>query len=160
MSRSTSTAARPVAVRGQVASGLLAGLAGGLAEIVWIGIVAPIAGQGGAAIARGVTESVLPGLAGGALAVPLGIAIHMGLAVALGLAIACLLRAVLPARLRGSMLEFGAVVMVLIGVWGFNFFVVLPALNPHFLELVPYWTAFASKALFGVAAAMVLLRRT
>lgn len=159
MSRSTSTLTGSAGTARLFGTGLLAGLAGGTAEILWIGLVAPATGQDGAAISRGVTETVLPWLAEPALALAVGIAIHMGLAVLLGLAIAFALRAALPARLHGSLAEFGTVVLVLVGVWGFNFFVALPALNPHFLDLVPYWTAFVSKALFGVAAAMVILRR-
>ena len=41
-------------------------------------------------------------------------------------------------------------------VWLMNFFVVLPALNPAFTELLPYPLTFASKLLFAIAMAGML----
>ena len=140
-------------------TGLLAGLAGGAAEIAWIALIAPLSGMDAAEVGRGVTGALFPALRESALALPLGLGLHMGLAIVLGLAIATALRSSLPARLHRSMVEFGAVVAVLVAVWAMNFFIVLPMSDPAFLTLVPYWAAFVSKALFGLAAAMVLLRR-
>lgn len=140
-------------------TGLFAGLVGGAAEIAWISVIAPFSGMDAAAVGREVTGALFPALRESVLALPLGLGLHMGLAIVLGLAVAIALRSSLPARLHGSMVEFGAVVAVLVGVWAVNFFVVLPWLDPTFLTIVPYWAAFVSKALFGLAAAMVLLRR-
>ena len=53
-------------------------------------------------------------------------------------------------------LEPLAVVGLLIGIWATNFFLVLPAINPAFVALVPYTTSLISKVLFGAAAALVL----
>jgi hypothetical protein len=36
-----------------------------------------------------------------------------------------------------------------------NFLLVLPYLNPHFVDLLPYSVTLASKLLFGLAAATV-----
>lgn len=135
--------------------GVLAGLAGGAAEIAWIGAFAPISGGDAGAVARGVTESLLPWLAASSLAAPLGVAIHMGLAILVGIAVAGALRSLWPRRLRGSSLEFAAIVAALAGVWAMNFFILLPVINPDFVTLVPYWASLVSKVLFGAAAASV-----
>lgn len=135
--------------------GVLAGIAGGAAEIAWIGTFAPISGGDAGAIARGVTESLLPQLAAPGLAALLGVAIHMGLAILLGIAVAGVLRSLWPRRLRGSPLEFAAIITALAGVWAMNFFILLPVINPDFVTLVPYWASLVSKVLFGGAAASV-----
>lgn len=134
--------------------GMLAGLAGGAIEIGWIALYQNLTGHDAAVVARGVTQSLLPGVASAPAAVPLGLAIHMGLAIALGLVIAVALPRLAP-RLVGTALEPVAVVAALIGVWAMNFFVVLPAINPAFVTLVPYGASLTSKVLFGFAAAFV-----
>jgi len=140
-------------------TGALAGFAGGSAEGAWIILYERFSGGEAAAVARGVTDSLFPGFAAAPLAIPLGVAIHMGLAILLGVAISVLLRSLLP-RVSGRMVEPIAVVGLLVAVWATNFFVVLPAINPAFVGLVPYGASLISKVLFGVAAAIVLqLRR-
>jgi len=136
-------------------AGVAAGLAGGAIEVAWIALYQQIAGADGAAVARGVTQSVMPGMISASAEVPLGLAIHMGLAMALGVLIALALPRALP-RLVGTAMEPLAVVATLIGVWAVNFFVVLPAINPAFVTLVPLSASLASKVLFGFAAAFVL----
>ena len=89
------------------------------------------------------------------LVVPFGIAIHMSLAILLGVAITVLLRLLLP-RLSGTAFEPVAVTGMLVAVWATNFFVILPALNPAFVSLVPYGVSLISKVLFGVMASFVL----
>ena len=42
-------------------------------------------------------------------------------------------------------------------VWLVNFTVVLPALNPAFVTLLPLWATLISKLLFGAAMTVVLL---
>jgi len=152
------TALQPARGRRTLSAGLAAGLVGGAAEILWIGLVAPVSAPDPAAVARGVTEAVLPGLGAGAGAVAAGLFIHMALAVVLGLALAVALRRALPAERHGTTAEAAMVVGALAIVWAVNFFVVLPALSPAFLGLVPLWSALVSKLLFGVTAALVFLR--
>jgi len=135
--------------------GTLAGLAGGTIEVAWIALYQHLTGHEAAVVARGVTQSVLPGLASAPSAVLLGLAIHMALAVTLGVAIAIAVPRVLP-RIAGTPLEPVAVVAALIGVWAVNFFVVLPVINPAFVTLVPYGASLISKVLFGFAAASVI----
>lgn len=134
--------------------GALAGLAGGAVEVAWIALYQNLAGQEGAAVARGVTQSVIPALVDDPVAVPLGIGIHMGLAIVLGISIAIVVNRALP-RIVGTAMEPVVVIAALAGVWAGNFFVVLPAINPEFVSLVPYGASFVSKVLFGFAAAFV-----
>ena len=136
-------------------TGLLAGLAGGAAEVVWIILYMRLAGGEAAVVARGVTATLDPSLAAASWAVTVGIVIHMGLAVGLGIAIVYLLRAYAP-RLTGTLFEPTAVVAILVGVWATNFFVVLPIINPEFVGLVPLGASLVSKVLFGASAALVM----
>jgi hypothetical protein len=141
--------------RGTWSKGVLAGLAGGCAEVVWIYLYSRVAEGQAAAVARGVTHSFLPDLAAPSLSVALGIAIHMGLAVMLGLAVAILVRSLFP-ELRATAMEPLAVTGLLVAVWAINFLVVLPVINPEFAGLVPYWVSLFSKVLFGIAAVVTL----
>ena len=70
-------------------------------EIGWIALYQHLAGHESAAVARGVTQSLLPGLASAPAAVPLGLVIHMALAVALGIVIAVAIPRMAP-RLAGT----------------------------------------------------------
>lgn len=136
-------------------TGVLAGLAGGGAEIAWIVLYGRVFGADTAAIAQGVTHSFFADLPAAALAIALGIAIHMSLAIVLGMAIAVLLGRLWP-RVCGTAFEPLVVVGLLVAIWTINFFLVLPAVNPAFVDLVPYGASLTSKVLFGVAAAFVL----
>lgn len=138
-------------------TGVAAGLAGGVAEIAWILLYAQVSASDAVAVATGVTASLFPALGASGAAVPLGIIVHMVLAVALGMAIAAGLRIVAP-RLAGTLLEPVTVVGCLVAVWAVNFLVVLPVINPGFIELVPLGAGLTSKVLFGAAAALVFYR--
>jgi len=132
---------------------LVAGLAGGIAEILWVlayGAFAPISAT---EVAREVTASVLPGAAASAAAPGLGIGIHLALSIALAGAFATLF----PGR-RGAAGTVAIAVAALAGVWTLNFLLVLPVLNPRFVTLTPYAATLASKALFGLAMGAVLAR--
>ncbi|MFQ5775668.1 MAG: hypothetical protein ACE5GS_14195 [Kiloniellaceae bacterium] len=136
--------------------GAFAGLAGGLAEILWIWFYAALTGADAAPVVRGVSVAVGAGTA--AAPVALGIGIHMVLAVALGIALASALRP-LFARLPGNLGRYGVVLAALALVWAINFFVVLPQISPSFVHLVPYQISLLSKLLFGFTAATVLRSR-
>lgn len=134
---------------------LLAGLAGGAAEILWVALYSVFAQASGGEIARQVTASLWPSLASGAFAVPAGIAIHLALSLALGAFFAAAIW--LPfARQRGGAVTQACAVIALAGVWAVNFFIILPALNPAFVMLVPYGVTLFSKLLFGIAMAWAL----
>ena len=135
-----------------VAIGTLAGLAGGLAEIVWIWTYATLTNSDASLVARSVTDTmqfrqnISPVLS--------GVGIHMTLAAFLGVAVAIAMRSTADDS-RGIRL-YGAATAVLVVVWAVNFFVVLPVINPQFVDVVPHMVSFVSKVLFGVAAAGTL----
>ena len=133
----------------------LGGLAGGLAEVLWVALYASMTSVSGAEVARQVAATVFPSAAELAAAPVLGVAVHLVLSLALGAVFA--LAVWFPSARR---LEFPAAVAmtiaVLVGIWAINFFVVLPILNPAFVTLMPYSASLISKALFGVAMAWVL----
>jgi hypothetical protein len=135
--------------------GVLAGAAGGLAEIVWVSLYAGLTGGDAAILARGVTtaagiSAVLP-----VAPVAAGIAVHMVLAVLLGIGLAVLLQ-VLGARRVATL--YTVSLLALAAVWATNFFIVLPILSPAFVLAVPYAVSLTSKLLFGFAAAETLRR--
>jgi hypothetical protein len=141
---------------GVLERGILAGAAGGLAEIIWVSLYAALTGGNAASLARGVTTAAGVNALLPAAPVTTGIAVHMMLAVLLGLALAWLWQAA-PSGfgLRG---RYIGVLAVLAAVWAINFFVIMPALSPAFVHLLPYAVSLASKLLFGFAAAETLRR--
>jgi len=135
--------------------GVAAGLAGGVAEVLWVAAYGAVTGTSVVAIARGVTAALVPGLASLPCAPVVGIALHMALAVGLGIAVATAFRAPLL-RVVGPWSMSLLVVLVLGAVWSFNFLVLLPHVDPGFVTLLPMAVTLASKLLFGVSAAAVL----
>jgi hypothetical protein len=141
--------------RSVIGAGLMAGFAGGAAEVIWIAVYRQLEGIGSADVARGITETVFPSLeTASSYSVALGLVIHMVLAVALGIAAAFAVARAFP-RLAGTLTEFAMIVGLLVAVWGMNFFVILPIVNPAFVTLVPYGVSLVSKTLFGITAALV-----
>jgi hypothetical protein len=136
--------------------GVLAGAAGGLAEILWVSLYATITGGNAATLSRGVTTAVGVTALLPAASAAMGVAVHMVLAVLLGVAVACLWQAV--ARRQGVSSGYAVVIAALAAVWVMNFFVLLPAISPAFVHMVPYGVSLTSKLLFGLAAAETLRR--
>lgn len=132
---------------------LVAGAAGGTMEVLWIGLVAMVFGIQASQVARGVAATLVPVSATSAIAPWFGLAIHF----VLSLALAFVFARVVADRLRGSALIIAAVT-TLAAVWVFNFFVLLPAINPAFALMLPYPVTLVSKLLFGLAMALVLDR--
>jgi hypothetical protein len=136
--------------------GILAGAAGGLAEIIWVSFYAAVTGGNAAVLARGVTTAagvtaLLP-----ASPVTMGIAVHMMLAIMLGVALAGLWQTLAPTQRTDSL--YAVALAALAAVWAINFLVVLPVVSPDFVHLVPYSVSLMSKLLFGLAAAETLRR--
>jgi hypothetical protein len=134
-------------------TGIVAGAAGGLAEIAWVGLYATTTGGNAAAIAQGVTtaagvDALFPHAATAA-----GIGLHMALSLALGVALA------IAARHLGRSARTVSLA-ALFGVWCVNFFVILPLVSPAFTHLLPYAVSLTSKLLFGIAAGQVLAMQT
>lgn len=133
------------------------GLAGGAAEVLWVLLYASASDVSAAVVARQVTASLWPAAATWSTAPAMGVAIHMVLALALAALCAPLLISV-AARHTAPVAVAVVAVATLALVWTINFFVVLPALNPAFVTLMPYGATLASKTLFGLAMAAVLQR--
>jgi hypothetical protein len=138
--------------------GVIAGAAGGLAEIAWVALYAVATGGNAAILARGVTTAAGVSALFPVSALGLGVAVHMTLAVMLGVALAFAWRA-FSAKRGGSSNPYPLMLAALAGVWAINFFVVLPLVSPAFIHLVPYAVSLTSKLLFGLAAAAVLRRQ-
>lgn len=152
-----------------VLMGALAGLAGGIAEILWVGMYGVVSGNDTTELAREIT-AVVGGL------IPLsplqdapvmsGIAIHMLAAIMLGIVLTFAWRNLTGRKLLRDD-QYWVLPAMLAVIWVFNFFVLLPLLSPHFsglhrsfTEIVPYPVSLFSKLLFGLAAAVVLTYRS
>ena len=141
-----------------VRHGIVAGAAGGFAEIAWVTLYAGVTGADPATLARGVTTAAGVSAHLPANPVALGVTVHMALAVTLGVALSFGWRALSSHRLDIAAL-FPFTLVALIGVWAVNFFVVLPGISPAFIHLVPYPVSLMSKILFGLAAAEAFRRQ-
>ena len=133
-------------------AGLLGGLAGGLAEVIWIGLYSKAIGTDGFDVARHVADTVFPGILRMSAAPSIGFAIHFGLSAALGIIATPILSRFAG---RSSAALFPLCLGALALVWCLNFGLVLPAINPTFPSLLPLSVTFASKLLFGLALAGV-----
>ena len=133
---------------------LLAGLAGGMAEIIWVQFYTLLSGHSSAEVARQVTASLLPGLTEASAAPLIGVAIHLVLSVLLALAYALLVWRPYTRRL-GAGASVAVAVGVLACIWAVNFLLLLPVVNAHFVDLLPYSVSLGSKLLFGAAMAGV-----
>lgn len=134
---------------------LLAGLCGGLAEVVWVQVYAALTAHSSVEVARQVTASLLPSMADAAFAPVLGIAIHFALSLLVALAYAALIWTPFMRR-RGPAASVAVAAGVLASIWMVNFLVVLPIVNAAFVTLLPYSVSLGSKLLFGLAMAGVL----
>ena len=134
---------------------LFAGLAGGLAEILWIALYTSLTSGSGVEVARQVTVTLFPSAAALPAAPLIGIAIHLALSAALAVVFVRVVWIPFANRMAGSASVIIAVT-ALIAIWGINFFVILPAVNPSFATLMPYGITLISKVLFGAAMAWSL----
>jgi len=135
--------------------GILAGMAGGLAEVAWVMLYAAASGDDASIVARGVTtaagiSALLP-----AAPVAIGVAVHMTLAIGLGV-VAVFAFEALQRRWPAIDNPYSFMLAALAGVWAINFFVVLPVVSPGFVGIVPYAVSLISKLLFGAAAATTM----
>jgi hypothetical protein len=137
--------------------GVLAGAAGGLAEMIWVSIYSAATGGDAALLARGVTTAVGMSALLPSAPVMTGISVHMALAVLLGVALTGLSQSVVGLRSSAAS-PYTLSLVALAAVWAMNFLVVLPAVSPTFVNLVPYSVSLISKLLFGLAAAEILRR--
>jgi hypothetical protein len=138
--------------------GVIAGAAGGLAEIAWVTLYAGATGGDPAILARGVTTAAGVSALLPAAPASLGVAVHLALAVLLGVALSFGWRAFSANRSRSTS-PYPFMLAALTCVWAINFFVVLPVIDPAFILLVSYPVSLISKLLFGLAAAEVVRRQ-
>ena len=143
---------------GTIRRGVVAGIAGGFAEIAWVTLYAGATGGDPATLARAVTTAAGVSALFPAAPVAMGVTVHMSLAVTLGIALSFCWRA-LSSRRSEIASPFPFMLAALVGVWAINFFVVLPIISPAFIYLAPYPVSLMSKVLFGLAAAEVLRRQ-
>ena len=138
--------------------GVVAGVAGGLAEIAWVTLYAGATSADPATVASGVTTAAGLSALFPAAPVAVGVTVHMALAVTLGIALSFGWRA-LSSHCLDAVGPFPFVLAALVGIWAVNFFAVLPIINPAFIHLTPYPLSLMSKVLFGLAAAEALRRQ-
>lgn len=133
----------------------LAGLAGGIAEVLWVGAYCALTPLGASEVLRQIAASVVPAAAHSAGAPALGMVIHLALSIALAVAYASTMGI---ARVRRSSLvgAIASAMVALTAVWMLNFLVLLPQLNPAFVDLMPYPVTLLSKLLFGAAMGFAL----
>ena len=137
---------------------VLAGLAGGMAEVAWVAGYSAVSPLAGSTVLREITNSLFPAWAASPMAPALGMLIHFTLAVAVALAFGLAVsRSYAATRSRTALMTVS--LLALAGIWTFNFFVLLPVLNPVFVALMPYPVTLASKLLFGVAMGATLMLR-
>jgi hypothetical protein len=138
--------------------GILLGIAGGIAEIIWVASYGLLTGGSSAAVARGVSatvSTVLPAVSLEVAPVAYGIVIHMLLAAGLGIVLVFAWRALAEQRQR-LVNEYAFMVAALASVWAFNFFILLPLIDTAFVALMPYPASLLSKLLFGLVGAVML----
>ena len=126
-----------------------------MAEILWVALYGSLTSLSAGEVARQVTASVFPAAVNLAWAPLLGVIIHLALSLALSLVFAWLIW--IPVVVYfGVIGALSSAIAALIAVWAFNFFILLPVLNPGFIALMPLGVTFVSKVLFGVAMAWTL----
>lgn len=132
---------------------LIAGIAGGTVEVVWVMLFCLMSPLQSSLVAEEITRSFLPQMAGFS-AVATGLIIHYALAVLVAGMVAMTLLRLLPDKvdMRSVLAVSGA---ALAAIWATNFFVILPVVNPDFVTLIPYTVTLASKLGFGMAMGWV-----
>jgi hypothetical protein len=149
---SISHTAEPRAMHGAI---VLAGLAGAMAEVIWIALYSAISPLSGGEVLRQITASIFPAMAESILAPALGVLLHVVLGVAVAYAFGVLIWQTYTRRM-GAGTTLATALVALAAIWTFNFFVLLPVINAEFIGLMPYAVTFISKALFALAMAATL----
>lgn len=137
-----------------LAAGGAAGLAGGLAEVVFMGGYSSVAGINPAEILRLITFTLFDtSVAFGPDGLWAGLLIHFTLSLFIGVSFSLFARL----ALKGPFTQAKALAwssIALTAIWAFNFFVLLPVYNADFVQFVGVSPAFFSKLSFGVVMAL------
>ena len=134
---------------------VLAGLAGALAEVVWVALFCGVTAQGGFVVLRQIAASFTPQIVDSAWAPAIGLAEHFALGILVAYGFALVLWRPF-AKCRGAAATLAVALLALAAIWTMNFFVLLPVVNAQFVHLLPYAVTFLSKLLFGLAMAATL----
>jgi len=134
---------------------ILAGLAGSMAEVVWVALYSAFSSVRSDEVLRQITASILPAFGEMPLAPAFGLVMHFALGVLVAYAFGILVWHAFTRR-TGAGATLCAAVLALVAIWSLIFFVLLPVVNVQFTALMPYSVTLASKILFGVAMAGVL----
>lgn len=134
-------------------AGVGAGLAGGFAEVVFMSVYGSLAGMSGEGLLSLITYTFFgAAFSFGPFGAVSGLVIHLFLSAGIGVFFGASMYAMHRGADRAS---YGRVavsgVVALTGIWAFNFFVLLPQINPQFVSFVPLTAAFFSKLMFGVS---------
>lgn len=134
-------------------AGVAAGMAGGVAEVVFMAAYCLVSGKSGASVLSLITFTFFNGgIAFGPLGAFAGLLIHLVLSMSIGVffSISMFLTQGNADRVTlARTVVSGAVLLTVI--WAFNFFILLPNINPEFVGTVPAKVAFFSKLLFGLS---------
>ena len=134
----------------------IAGVAAGMAEIVWITTYTSITQQSSLYIAEQISYTITgQGLGFAAL---YGIGVHIILSILLTFVIVLWVIKVYPSLFKSKSWLIATMCLILSGVWFINFFIILPWLNPAFVNIVPYSMRFISKNLFALTLAFFICK--
>lgn len=134
---------------------LLAGMCGGMAEVLWIGMYSFFSGASLITIGAAISATFWPSSANLVFAPILGLVIHLGLSLLLALVLGNVLQRMFAPRQSQIGIVVVAIAMLAL-VWKINFYLVLPIWNPGFIGLLPLSVTFVSKLLFGVSMGLIL----
>jgi hypothetical protein len=135
----------------------IAGLAGGMMEVLWVSLYSSFSSVSTAEISRQVTASLFPFATDSSIAPVLGIVIHLLLSFGLALLFITIVLKPVFARYGKPGIMISSVITLAL-VWKINFFIVLPLLNPSFIGLMPLLVTFISKFLFGAVMGWTLMK--
>lgn len=150
--------------------GTLMGFVGAMAEVGYMSLYSVFAGGSAKEVLSSVTYTFLSSdIAWGFWGVPLGLAIHMVLGMFMGVVVYSLYLLV-SKRVNVFKKEGDSAIShkftyimcysltALFAVWAINFYMVLPVINSHFLQIVPPLLALPSKLSFGLFMGLMLSR--
>lgn len=136
---------------------IVAGLAGGLMEVLWVSLYGSFSSVSAGEIARQVTASLFPVATDSSVAPALGLGIHLLLSLGLALLFITIVLKPVFARYGKPGIMISSLITLAL-VWKINFFIVLPLLNPSFIGLMPLLVTFISKLLFGAVMGWTLMK--
>ena len=135
---------------------VIAGVAGGLAEILSIAFYGIFSAVDLVEVARQVSVTMIPATADATYAPALGLLIHLLLSIALAATFSYTALSPLYRRFGPQGVFLGSLLTLAL-VWKMNFFLVLPLINASFISVIPLFVTLISKLSFGAAMAAVLV---